>query len=242
MVMTVQNVLVEGVRTGAPLDWRSAARMIDSTLLQADAPRSRISTLCAEAAKYGFYSVMVNPSNVAQCVKELRGTEILVGSVVGFPLGATTSGAKLAEAQDVLKLGAREVDMVINLGALKSGDRDTVRSEIQSLASLCHSKDAKLKAILEMGLLTTEEKILACQLAAMASVDFVKTSTGFAESGATVSDVQLMRGVVGQLIGVKASGGVRNAADFIQMVDAGANRIGTSNGAAILHELGAPEL
>ena len=216
--------------------------MIDSTLLQADATRTQISALCAEAAKYGFYSVMVNPSNVAQCVKELRGTEVLVGSVVGFPLGATTSSAKLAETHDVLKLGAREVDMVINLGALKSGDRDSVRSEMQSLVSLCHSKGAKLKAILEMGLLTTEEKILACQLAAMASVDFVKTSTGFSESGATVSDVQLMRGVVGQEIGVKASGGVRNASDFLKMLDAGANRIGTSAGALILHELGAPEL
>jgi deoxyribose-phosphate aldolase len=165
-----------------------------------------------------------------------------VGSVVGFPLGATTSGTKLSETLDVLKLGAREVDMVINIGALKGGDRDTVRSEMQALASLCHSNGAKLKAILEMGLLTTEEKIVACQLAATAGVDFVKTSTGFTDNGATVHDVQLMRGVVGQQIGVKASGGIRNAEDLLKMVDAGANRIGTSAGVSIVKELGSPEL
>jgi deoxyribose-phosphate aldolase len=240
--MTVQNVLVEGAGLNAPLDWRTAAHLIDHTLLHADATRAQISTLCAEAAKYGFFSVMVNPSNVAQCVKELRGTEVVVGSVVGFPLGATTSGTKLSETLDVLKLGAREVDMVINIGALKGGDRDTVRSEMQALASLCHSNGAKLKAILEMGLLTTEEKIVACQLAATAGVDFVKTSTGFTDNGATVHDVQLMRGVVGQQIGVKASGSIRNAADLLKMVDAGANRIGTSAGVSIVKELGSPEL
>jgi deoxyribose-phosphate aldolase len=216
--------------------------MIDHTLLNGDATRSQVKALCSEASKYGFFSVMVNPANVAQCVHELHGTEVLVGSVVGFPLGATTSSVKLAEAVEVLKLGAREVDMVINLGLLKSGDRDTVRSEMQSLASLCHSNGAKLKAILEMDLLKTDEKIVACQLAALAGVDFVKTSTGFSTSGATVNDVQLMRGVVGKEIGVKASGGVRNATDLLAMVEAGANRIGTSASVAIVHELGAPEL
>ncbi len=211
MVMTSQNVLVEGSRVVAPLDWRTAGRLIDHTLLLADATHEQVSNLCAEASKYGFFSVMVNPSNVAQCANELRGTEVVVGSVVGFPLGATTSGAKLSETLDVLKLGAREVDMVINLGALKSGERDMVRSEMQSLANLCHAHGAKLKSILEMGILTTEEKIVACQLASMAGVDFVKTSTGFAASGATVNDVHLMRGVVGQEIGVKATGGIRVA-------------------------------
>jgi deoxyribose-phosphate aldolase len=238
----MQNVLVEGAGLNAPLDWRTAAHLIDHTLLNADVTRAQISALCTEAAKYGFFSVMVNPSNVAQCVNELRGTEVVVGSVVGFPLGATTSGTKLSETLDVLKLGAREVDMVINIGALKGGDRDSVRTEMQTLVSLCHSHGAKLKAILEMGLLTTEEKILACQLAARAAVDFVKTSTGFLENGATVHDVQLMRGVVGQQIGVKASGGIRTAADLLKMVEAGANRIGTSASVSIVRELGSPQL
>jgi deoxyribose-phosphate aldolase len=238
--MTSQNVLVEGSRLLTPLDWRTAARLIDHTLLLSDATHDQVSTLCAEAAKFGFFSVMVNPCNVAQCVNELRGTEVVVGSVVGFPLGATTSGVKLSEALDVLKLGAREVDMVINIGALKSGERDMVRSEMHALVNLCHAHGAKLKAILEMGSLTTEEKIVACQLSAIAGVDFVKTSTGFAASGATVNDVHLMRGVVGQAIGVKASGGIRNAGDLMRMVEAGANRIGTSVSVAIVRELGAP--
>jgi deoxyribose-phosphate aldolase len=214
--------------------------MIDHTLLSGDVTREQVSQLCAEAVQYGFFSVMVNPANVAQCVSELRGTKVVIGTVVGFPLGATTSGTKLAETLDVLKLGTREVDMVINLGALKSGDRDLVRTEMQALARLCHANNAKLKAILEMCLLTTEEKLVACQLAALAGVDFVKTSTGFAESGATVSDVQLMRGVVGDAIGVKASGGIRTASEFLSMVDAGANRVGLSASVAIVRELGAP--
>jgi deoxyribose-phosphate aldolase len=239
--MTTQNLL-ESSRNGVSLDWRSAARMIDHTLLHADATRSQISAICSEAARYGFYSVMVNPAYVAQCVNELRGTEVVIGSVVGFPLGATTAGTKLAETLELLKLGAREVDMVINLGALKSGERDTVRSEMQSVAQLCHLHGAKMKAILEMGLLATEEKILACQLAVAAGVDFVKTSTGFTATGATAPDVQLMRGVVGQNIGVKASGGIRNSHDFLAMIDAGANRVGASSSVAIVRELGAPEL
>ena len=214
--------------------------MIDHTLLSGDATREQVSQLCAEAVQYGFFSVMVNPSNVAQCVSELRGTKVVIGTVAGFPLGATTSGTKLAETLDVLKLGAREVDMVINLGALKSGDRDLVRTEMHSLAKLCHANNAKLKAILEMCLLTTEEKLVACQLAVLAGVDFVKTSTGFSDSGATISDVQLMRGVVGDSIGVKASGGIRTASDFLSMLDAGANRVGVSASVAIVRELGAP--
>ena len=214
--------------------------MIDHTLLNSDATREQVSRLCTEAVAYEFYSVLVNPSNVAQCVSQLRGTEVVVGTVVGFPLGATTSGAKLAETLDVLKLGAREIDMVINIGALKSGDRDLVRSEMQALSKLCHANGARLKAILEMGLLTTEEKISACQLAELGGVDFVKTSTGFADSGATVSDIQLMRGVVGERIGVKAAGGIRTLADLLTMVEAGANRIGTSASVSIVRELDGP--
>ncbi len=154
---------------------------------------------------------MVNPCNIAQCKAELRGTGVVVGAVIGFPLGATTSTTKLAEAGDALRLGASELDMVINVGALKSGDRDLVQMEMQSLAQLCHRSAALLKVIIETALLTTEEKILVCQLAAAAEVDFVKTSTGFFNPGATVADVSLMRGVVGHKIGVKAAGGIRSA-------------------------------
>lgn len=238
--MTLENVLETASDMGTTLGWRTAAQMIDHTLLRSDATRLQVSRHCAEAVSYEFFSVMVNPANVAQCVSELRNTNVIVGAVVGFPLGATTSGAKLAETLDVLKLGAREVDMVINLGALKSGDRDMVRTEMHAIARLCHAHNAKLKAILETGMLNTEEKIIACQLAALAGVDFVKTSTGFSNSGATVSDVQLMRGVVGEQIGVKASGGIRTASDLLSMVDAGANRIGASSSVAIVQELGAP--
>jgi len=238
--MASEKVLIPGSPMVATPDWRTAARMIDHTLLRSDATTQQVSRLCAEAARFGFFAVMVNPCNVAQCVSELRETRVVVGTVVGFPLGATTSTAKLAETRDVLKLGATEVDMVINLGALKSGNRDLVRSEMQSLARYCHANGARLKAILEMSLLSTEEKIVACQLAALAGVDFVKTSTGFAGFGATVGDVQLMRGVVGGQIGVKAAGGIRNASDLLNMMDAGANRVGTSSSVAIVQELGAP--
>ena len=227
-------------------DWRLAARMIDHTLLKPDATRAQITQLCREAAEYGFYSVCVNPANIAQCHAELRGTVVALCGVIGFPLGATTTTAKLAEASDALRLGATELDMVIDIGALKSGERDLVQSEMQSLARLCHAYGARLKAILETALLSHEEKILACQLALAAGVDFVKTSTGFATvsggtpSGATVEDIVLMRGVVGEKMGVKASGGIRSARDLLAMVEAGASRIGSSASVAIVQELGAP--
>ena len=241
-------------------DWRLAARLIDHTLLKPDATRAQITQLCREAAEYGFYSVCVNPANIAQCHLELRrgpqhsrswragagGTGVAVCAVIGFPLGAITTTAKLAEASDALRLGAAELDMVINIGALKSGDRELVQSEMRSLARLCHAHGARLKAILETALLSHEEKILACQLALVAGVDFVKTSTGFATvpegtpSGATVEDIVLMRGVVGEKTGVKASGGIRGARDLLAMVEAGATRIGSSASVAIVQELGAP--
>lgn len=223
------------------MDWQTAARLIDHTLLKPEATRAQVQKLCREAVAYNFYSVMVNPTNIAQCVTEVRGTGVVVGTVVGFPLGATTTPAKLAEARDAIKLGAQELDMVINIGALKSGERDLVQSEIRSLTRLCHDNGALLKVIIETALLSTEEKILACQLSALAEVDFVKTSTGFSSAGATVSDVALMRGVVGEKIGVKAAGGIRTAADLIAMADAGANRVGSSASVAIVRELGAPE-
>jgi deoxyribose-phosphate aldolase len=220
-------------------DWRLAAKLLDHTLLKPEGTREQVAKLCHEAAEYGFYAVMVNPSNIAQCKSELRGADVVVGTVIGFPLGATTSTSKLAEASDSLRLGATELDMVINVGALKSGDRDLVRMEMQSLAHLCHRSGAQLKVIIETALLTTEEKILVCQLAVAAEVDFVKTSTGFSSAGATAADVSLMRGVVGNRIGVKAAGGIRTASDLLLMVDAGASRVGASASVAIVKELGA---
>jgi deoxyribose-phosphate aldolase len=229
------NPSAEAIRN----DWHLAAKLIDHTLLKPEATRQQVAKLCHEAAEYGFYSVMVNPSNIAQCKAELRGTSVVVGTVIGFPLGATTSTAKLAEASDSLRLGATELDMVINVGALKSGDRDLVQMEMQSLAHLCHRSGALLKVIIETALLTTEEKILICQLAVSVDVDFVKTSTGFASAGATAADVSLMRGVVGTKFGVKAAGGIRTASDLLIMVDAGASRVGASASVAIVRELGA---
>jgi deoxyribose-phosphate aldolase len=220
-------------------DWKLAAKRIDHTLLRPEATRADIARLCREAVEYGFYAVMVNPANVVQCVGELRGTGVVVGTVIGFPLGATTTTAKLAEARDSLRLGATELDMVLNIGALKSGDREQVQMEMQSVARLCHRHGALLKVILETALLTTEEKIRVCQLAMASEVDYVKTSTGFAATGATETDVSLMRGVVGNRLGVKAAGGIRTAHDFLTMIDAGASRVGSSSSVAIVHELGA---
>jgi deoxyribose-phosphate aldolase len=221
-------------------DWRLAARIIDHTLLKADATREQLTALCREAAEYGLYSVCVNPANVAHCHRELRGAGVAVCAVIGFPLGATTTTAKLAEAADALRLGAAEVDMVLNLGALKSGESVPVHSELASLARLCHANHARLKVILETALLSDEEKLLACALAQAAGADFVKTSTGFSSAGATVQDVALMRSAVGPQMGVKASGGIRTARDLLAMVAAGASRIGCSASVAIMKELGAP--
>jgi len=229
------NPAVEAIRN----DWRLAAKLIDHTLLKPEATREQVAKLCHEAAEYGFYSVMVNPCNIAQCRAELRGSGVVVGTVIGFPLGATTTTSKLAEASDCLRLGASELDMVINIGALKSGDRELVQMEMQSLMRLCHGCGARLKVIIETALLTTGDKILVCQLAAAAEVDYVKTSTGFASAGATASDVSLMRGVVGNRIGVKAAGGIRTASALLSMVDAGASRVGASASVTIVRELGA---
>jgi deoxyribose-phosphate aldolase len=222
-------------------DWKAVAALIDHTLLKPEATRAQVAKLCAEAVKYGFCSVMVNPANVAQAVSLVQGSSVLVGTVIGFPLGATTGTAKLAEAVDGLRLGAKELDMVINIGALKTGERTVVSSEIKALADLAHRSGAILKVIIETALLDTDEKILACKLSVDAGADFVKTSTGFSTAGATVSDVALMRGVVGTGIGVKAAGGIRTASDVLAMMDAGANRIGASASVAIVRELGAPE-
>ncbi|HWR36740.1 MAG TPA: deoxyribose-phosphate aldolase [Clostridia bacterium] len=223
------------------VDWRTVAQLIDHTLLKPEATREQVSKLCAEAVKYNFFSVMVNPSQVAHAAALVQGSRVKVGTVIGFPLGATTSTAKLAESVDALRLGACELDMVINVGALKSGERILVQSEIKSLADVAHRHGAILKVIIETALLTTDEKILACTLAAEVGADFVKTSTGFSSAGATVADVQLMRGVVGARVGVKAAGGIRSAKDVLAMMEAGATRVGASASVAIVRELGARE-
>ncbi|MGC2108558.1 MAG: deoxyribose-phosphate aldolase [Candidatus Korobacteraceae bacterium] len=238
--MSVYSSVVAGTAALPVSDWRSAAKLIEHTLLKPDATRDQITVLCQEARRYDFHAVVVNPANVALAAAQLRGTPVRVGTVIGFPLGATLTITKLAEAEAVLRQGAHELDMVMNIGALKSGDRILVQSEIRSLTQLAHRHGAVLKLILENALLTPEEKILACALAVDAAVDFVKTSSGLAEHGATASDVALMRGVVGLKIGVKAAGGIRTAAHFMEMVDAGANRIGTSASVQIVQEMGAP--
>jgi len=239
--MAVYSPARPGVPAATVTDWRSAAKLIEHTLLKADATRAHVASLCEEARRYGFHSVMVNPANVSVAVSHLRGTGVKVGTVVGFPLGANLLTTKLAEAEAALRQGAHELDVVMNIGALKSGDRTLVQSEMRSLTRVAHGRGGVLKLILENALLSQEEKILACTLAADAGVDFVKTSSGVADSGATAADVALMRGVVGLKIGVKAAGGIRSAAQLLEMVDAGANRIGTSAGVQIVREMGAEE-
>ena len=238
--MSVDSAVLSGVPLALMSDWRSAAQIIDHTLLKPEATRSDVLALCTEAANYGFHTVVVNPVYVTLAAATLHGTPVQVATVIGFPLGAGLTPTKLLEAEAGLRNGASELEMVMNIGALKSAQRMLVRSEIRSLAELAHSGKAVLKVIIEIALLSQEEKILACALAMDAGADFVKTSTGFAASGATTADVALMRGVVGHNLGVKAAGGIRRAAQMLSMIDAGANRIGTSAGVSILRELGAP--
>jgi len=221
-------------------EWQAAAWCIDHTLLKPEASRAQVVQLCDEAAQYGFACVMVNPTWVSFCAGRLRDTPVKTGVVIGFPLGASVTSAKRQEADECLRLGADELDMVMNIGALKSGDLALVETDIRVLAETCHAAGAILKVILECALLTDREKETACQLAVAANADFVKTSTGFSTGGATLADVALMRRVVGDRCRVKAAGGVRNAADFAAMLKAGADRIGTSSSVAIMRELGAP--
>ena len=216
-------------------DWQSVARIIDHTQLKPEATSAQIVQVCEEAKEYGFGAVMLNPCYVELACSCLQGSGVKVGTVIGFPLGATLASVKRFEAAEALKLGAAEIDMVQNIGALKSGNRDLVSSEIRALAELAHERGALLKMILEMGLLTEEEKVIACELSERAGADFVKTSTGFLAGGATAADVALMRRTV--KIGVKASGGIRSAADAKAMIEAGAGRLGTSAGVNIVREL-----
>jgi deoxyribose-phosphate aldolase len=212
----------------------SLAALIDHTILRPDATAAEIRQVCAEARQYGFASVCVNPARVALAAAELRGSGVNVCSVAGFPLGATPTSAKLHEAESALREGAREIDMVIHIGALKERDYQAVKSDMQSVAQLCHAGGARLKAIIETCLLDDAEKVAACALAKMAGADFVKTSTGFANAGATAADVALMRRVVGPEMGVKAAGGIRTLADLRAMVAAGATRIGASASVKIM--------
>ena len=207
---------------------RSLSHLIDHTLLRPDATHDEIAQLCYEARKHGFASVCVNPSHVKLCADLLKGSDVLTCTVVGFPLGATSTEAKTFEAQKAVRDGAKEVDMVINVGALKSRDYELVEHDIASVATAVHAGGAILKVIVEAALLTDDEKVAASQLAKVAGADFVKTSTGFGPGGATAEDVALMRRVVGPKIGVKASGGIRTRADVQKMVEAGATRIGAS--------------
>jgi len=218
------------------------ARLIDHTLLKPDATRDDIRKICNEALKYGFASVCVNPWNVSLAAEMLRGSEVRVCTVVGFPLGATLPQVKVYETEEVIKLGAQEIDMVINVGALKSGQVDAVEADIRGVVEASHRGGAICKVILETVLLTTDEKVRGSLAAKNAGADFVKTSTGFASGGATAEDVRLMRAVVGGEIGVKAAGGVRSLEDLQKMVEAGATRIGASASVKILEQAraGAP--
>ena len=216
----------------------SLAHMIDHTLLKPEASQDQIAQLCHEARKYGFASVCVNPTNAKICAQLLKGSGVPVCVVVGFPLGATPTEVKVFETQQAIRDGASEVDMVINVGALKSKDYELVEQDVASIARACHAGDAILKVIIEAALLTDEEKVIACQLAKVAGADFVKTSTGFGPGGATVEDVALMRRVVGPRMGVKAAGGIRSYADAQKMIAAGASRIGASAGVKIVQETG----
>jgi deoxyribose-phosphate aldolase len=218
---------------GIPADMNLAS-MIDHTMLKPDVTPDQIAQLCFEARKYGFASVCVNPGHVKLCADLLRGSNVKVCTVIGFPLGATSPESKVYETETALRDGATEIDMVINIGALKGGDFTWVARDIRGVVETAHTVGAIVKVIIETSLLTDEEKIKACLLAKEADADFVKTSTGFAGGGATVEDITLMRRVVGPEMGVKASGGVHTFEQAKSMVEAGATRIGASAGVKIV--------
>ncbi|MGG0642837.1 deoxyribose-phosphate aldolase [Sporosarcina gallistercoris] len=210
--------------------------MIDHTLLKADATKEQVVEICNEAKRYEFASVCLNPAWVKTAAELLEGTSVKVCTVIGFPLGATTSEVKAFETKNAIEHGAEEIDMVINIGALKSGDTNSVRQDIEAVVNAAAGQ-AIVKVIIETALLTDEEKRSACELSVLAKADFVKTSTGFSTAGATVEDVKLMRSTVGPEMGVKASGGVRSLEDLTALKEAGATRIGASSGVAIMNGL-----
>ena len=209
------------------------AAMIDHTLLKPDATKKQIETLCQEAKDHKFFSVCVNPAWVSTVKNLLTGSDVKICTVIGFPLGATTTETKVFETKNVIDLGADEVDMVINIGALKDGNYQLVEEDIRAVVEVANHR-ALTKVIIETSLLTDEEKKRACELAVKAGADFVKTSTGFSGGGATAEDISLMRQTVGPHIGVKASGGVRSVQDALRVIEAGATRIGASASVAII--------
>ena len=210
------------------------SKYIDHTLLKADATKVEIEKLCQEAIKHDFAAVCVNAYWVEFCYEKLKNTDIKVCSVVGFPLGATTANTKAAETKEAVANGASEIDMVINIGELKNGNYDIVENDIKAVVEA--AKPSIVKVIIETCLLSEEEKVIACKLAKNANAAFVKTSTGFSTAGATIADVKLMKETVGDSLEVKAAGGVRTPEDFQNMIDAGATRIGTSGGIALINE------
>jgi len=225
-------------RPAVPLD--QLAKLIDHTLLRPEATPADIERLCGEARHYGFFSVCVNPSYVRQSAELLRGSPVKVCCVVGFPLGAQPPEIKALEARRAIREGAREIDMVINIGALKSGNHAEVLKDVRAVVEVCKDGRASSKVILETALLTDEEKVLGCEMAMKGGADFVKTSTGFSSGGATAEDVALMsRTVAPRRLGVKAAGGVRTYADVVRMVEAGATRVGCSNSVKIMEEASA---
>ncbi len=225
-----------GAGLGAIPPSRGIAAKIDHTLLKPEATPDQIAQLCYEARKHGFASVCVNPTHVRLCAQLLRGSPVKVCTVVGFPLGATPPEVKAFETQQAIDDGATEIDMVINIGAVKSKDYEHAVRDVRAVVRAAHAKGAIVKVIIEAALLTDEEKIAACLISKEAGADFVKTSTGFGPGGATVADVALMRKVVGPGIGVKAAGGIRNLADAQKLIEAGATRIGASAGVKIVAE------
>lgn len=219
--------------------WQNLAGLLDHTLLKPDATREQVTKLCQEAAEYRFACAMVNPIWAGLAASELAGTGIPVGVVVGFPLGASLPSTKRAESAALIRMGVRELDMVIQIGELKSGLNVQVEQDIRSVVDVAHDAGAIVKVILETTLLNVEEKLRGSEIAICGGADFLKTSTGFANGGATAEDVALLRGVAGTRCGVKASGGIRTLADARTMLEAGANRIGASASVAIVRELGA---
>lgn len=213
----------------------SYAKYIDHTLLKPDATTQQIDQLINEAKAYQFKSICIHPGHVHHAAEKLGDSDVLICTVIGFPLGATSTETKVFETEDAIKNGAQEIDMVLNIGALKEQDYERVEADISAVVQAANHKTVKV--IIETCLLTDEEKVKACELSQSAGADFVKTSTGFAGGGATTHDVQLMKETVGQAMEVKASGGVRTADDFLQMLEAGATRIGASAGVAIIDAL-----
>ena len=221
---------------GQPAELRALAGLFDHTLLRPQATRAEIEQLAAEARRWSFATVSVNPAWIPVAAERLRGSSVKVASVVGFPLGATLASMKRAEAERAMLAGAREIDMVMNVGALKSGELARVECDIRGVVEVCHACGAALKVILENAYLSDQEKVTACRIAQNAGADFVKTSTGFGPSGAREEDVRLMRQTVGPATGVKAAGGIRNLDDALRMLQAGASRLGSSASVAILEE------